>query len=202
VRGVVGPERVAAILVVLLLAIAVPVTVGFSTRRGGGPPPTAAPPTTASSVAPSVAPSTSPSLFPSPTSTPTASVLSPAEAQLIRNLIGLNTTIFEDGAAIQEEIDLPGGARSQELYELLRQPLQHATTASQMRRPSTIGDLSTFLTEAYAEIKRNAEIGRTAASTNLQVQLESANRTVQAIEALRPLHLELQAALSPGPSPS
>jgi hypothetical protein len=114
-----------------------------------------------------------------------------------------NEFIFDDAAAIQEELARADGGRSQVLYELLREPLRHATTASQVNPPTAIGDnLRFFLTEAYAEIKRTAEIGRSAASTNLPLQLESANRTIQAIEALRPLHLELEATLNPNPPPS
>jgi hypothetical protein len=205
IRAVFGPERVAAALVVILLAIAVPVALGVTTNRGFGRPQPTPSPGVAGSITPSVPPSTpsAPAPSASPVSpTPSASQLPPAERQMITNLTAVHGDLFADAAALQLELDRADGGRSEFLYALLGDPLQHATTASQLGRPSSIGDLRFLLNDAYTRIKAAAAIGRNSCAGCRTDQIESAGQTIQAIQALRPLNDELRALLGLGPTPS
>jgi hypothetical protein len=206
---VLGPERVAAVLVVVLFGIGVPVALGVSSGRVAFPssaPPTVAPSVPPTSSLPAVttppAPSATPSAPPSATPSPTGSQLSSRERQMIENLLSTHEQLFTDAVTLQEELARGDEARSQVLYELLAQPLRHATTASQLGRPVTIGDLGFLLGESYTEIKDAATIGRSTFSANRPRQVESAQRTIQAIDALRPLNDQLRAVIGLGPRPS
>jgi hypothetical protein len=203
IRAVFGPERVAAVLVVILLAVAVPVTLGVTVNRGGRQQP---PPSVAVSVPPSapvVTPSAPPrSVAPTGSVTPSATPMSPAERQAISNLVAVHGDLFADGSDLQAELARADGGRSEFLYGLLADPLRHAATASGMDRPPSIGDLGFLLQDAYTRIRGAAAIGRNACAACRPEQLEAAKQTIQAIQALRPLNDQLRELLGLGPTPS
>jgi hypothetical protein len=199
-----GPERVAAVLVVILLSIAVPVALGVTSNRGLRPQ-QSPPPSVAGSIEPSAPPSTPSASAPSATPitpTPSGSQLPAGERQMITNLIAVHGDLFADAAALQAELARPDGGRSEMLYQGLADPLRHATTASQLGRPTSIGDLGFQLNDVYSEIKRAAGIGRNTFAANRPVQIDSAQQAVQAIDALRPLNDQLRELLGLEPTPS
>jgi hypothetical protein len=204
-RGTLGPERVAGILVVLLIAVAVPVALGVSLpNRGRQPATPTVPIVTASPPSPSASASGG-------GPAPSASAFSAADTNRINNLLTLHGILFEDGQGIDAELARSDGGRSQTLYVLLSEPLGHANTASQRPRPSSLGELVNQLGVAYESIQEAARIGRDAASTNREAQIESARGVVAAIGALRELDGRLRAfvgrpaaseSASPAPSAS
>jgi len=214
-RGTIGPERVAAILVVLLIAVAVPVAFGVTGRVGRNPtgspapvtipPPTAGPPSTSGSPSPSTSPGS-----PSPgTSGPAPSAFSQRDLGQINNLLTLDLRIFNDERALREELGRADGGRSSVLWDLLSEPLAHANTASLQPRPPSLGALSVQLAEAYAAIKDAARIGRDAASSNRAAQIEGSNEVIAAVGTLRELDDRMRALIgeprgsaSPAPSAS
>jgi hypothetical protein len=189
-------------MVLLVAAIAVPVTIAGTLPRII-PSPTPPPSGSVASIPPATpGPTIGPSVSPSPSTGPTpspANSFTPGILSQIRNLALSDDRMFADQEALQAELDKGAEARPELLKGLIRQANADAfTSAEQAGRLASIpglGDLPLRMADQFQAVSAAARPGLDGAALNRDVQVSSASQVVAAIEALRQMDAELRALL-------